>query len=139
MGKFSADVGSWVRQSEKRIKAVRNEAAQTMASEIRKPVSQGGRMKIDTGYLRASLMGSTSQMPSINPEGVPGEGQTYSAGDEIALVIAGASITDTIYMGFTAAYARPREYLDGFVRLPAQRWQQIVQETVLKLKSRAQV
>lgn len=134
---FSAQVGAWTAKTEKRLKAVRNTAAQKVAEEVKKPVGAGGHMRVKTGYLRASLLASTSQMPSINPNGVPLPGRSYTGGDsEISLVIAGADLDDTIYLGFTASYARPREYHDGFTRLTAMRWKQIVAESARLVKSR---
>ena len=66
-------------------------------------------------------------MPSIRNGAGPADGETYDLDEgAIEAVIIGASITDTIYLGFTASYARPREYRDGFVEGAVQQWQQIV-------------
>jgi len=139
MASFSAQVSAWTAQSEQRITAVFRQSAQAVAREVKKPVAAGGNMRVKTGFLRASLMASTSQMPSINPEAKPATGaadNSYSEDQNVTLIIAGADIGQTIYLGFTAAYARPREYEDGFVRLTAQRWPQIVEECARLIKSR---
>jgi hypothetical protein len=137
MGVFSAQVSKWAAKSEKRVEAVFKQATQDVAEQVKKPVSQGGNMRVDTGFLRASLMASTAHMPRINKDAKPSPGQTYNGGDsEIALVIAGAEIKDTIYLGFTASYAAPREYHDGFVRLTAQNWPKIVDNAARVIKSR---
>lgn len=64
-------------------------------------------MPVDTGNLRRSLMASTTEIPTIsnNPD------QTFADNDQqINLVIAGAEIGQTIYLGFQANYAAAMEY-----------------------------
>ena len=137
MGTFSAEVGKWAAKSEARMTAVFRDAAQTVAEEVKKPVAAGGRMRVRTGHLRRSLMASTSAMPRIDPNSTNPDDVTVPNDDsQINLVIAGADIGETLYLGFTAAYARPREYEDGFVRLTAQRWKPIVEESARRIKSR---
>lgn len=103
---------------------------------------EGGNMPIDSGYLRASLMAST-KMPKPRG-GAPEEGKTYSFDEgQVALVIAGAEIGDTLYAVYGANYARAVEYghngapARGFVRLAAQQWQGIVAEVAAEARSRA--
>lgn len=93
-------------------------------------------MPVDTGFLRASLLASTSAMPSIDKGKVPAEGarpgQYVEDATQIELVINGAKLGDPLYFGFTAAYAAVMEYGTGslppyaFVRTAAQGWQAIV-------------
>jgi hypothetical protein len=114
-----------------RAELVVKESAQRVASEVRQ------RTRVDTGFLRASFLASTSAMPLIDRDARPATGALYTDNDtEIALVIAGASLGQTIYLGFTASYAVPREYQDGMVRLAAQRWTAIVGEVVAEAKAR---
>lgn len=137
MTSFSAQVSAWAAKSEQRLTAVFRDSAQTVAEEVKKTRDRGGHMRIKTGFLRTSLMASTSLMPPINPEARPVPGQSYPDDNgQIQLVIAGADLGETIYLGFTAAYARPREYQDGFVRLTAQRWPSIVKASAAKIRSR---
>jgi hypothetical protein len=136
MGSFVDDIDAFIAKVEKRAMAVFHGAAQDLAEEVIKPRSEGGNMRVDTGFLRASFMGSLQSMPSINPEARPPEDAPKNSfpsnADQINLVIAGAGWDDTIYMGFTASYARPREYKDGFTRLAAQNWDNIVYQNALK-------
>jgi len=132
---FEAQVSDWVAKSKKTVEAVVKESAQRVVAEAQKPVGSGGRMRVDTGFLRASGQASTSSMPAINANAVPGDGQGYQYSDgAIALVIAGASLGQTIYFGYTASYAAAREYgargqePDAFVRTAAQKWPQIVKQ-----------
>lgn len=141
---FSAQVDAWIRQSEQRFEAVFRESAQRVIAEMQKPVGAGGNMPVDTGFLRASLLATTGSPPQIRKDHVPEKGASYLGDDaagQVALVIAGAGIGQTIYACYTAAYAAFVEYGTskmagrGFVRLAAQRWQQIVDQVVSEVRS----
>jgi hypothetical protein len=120
-----------------RLTAVVRPAAQMVAEVVKRPVGAGGRMRVLTGFLRSSLMASTTSMPQID-FGANNAAKQIFAGDDtqINLVIAGYKPGQVIYLGFTAAYAAPREYADGFVRLTAQRWPQIVNDAARIIKTR---
>jgi hypothetical protein len=140
---FAAQVSDWVRKVKGAEEAVFKESVQELANRVQTTRNAGGRMRVDTGFLRASLMASTSAMPLIDPKKGPVEGQTYAFDAEvIEAVIAGSELGDTIYLGYTAAYAAHREYgargqaPDAFVRTAAQQWPQIVDEKAAELKSR---
>jgi hypothetical protein len=142
---FAATIGDWAREELERSEAVFQMAAQTVANEVRTSVAEGGRMPIDTGNLRRSLMASTAEMPSVKPE------QTDFADGGVEMVIGGAELGSTVYLGFQAAYALRMEYgfvgTDslgrvynqtgfGFVEAVAQRWQQIVNEAEMNVRGR---
>lgn len=140
-GTFSAQVEAWVKKSHGRLLAVRNEAAQDVVEIMQTPVGAGGRMRVDTGFLRASLVavkGEGLPLKTSNPGGI---NYTYDAG-QVALVIAGADLKDALTFAYTANYARPREYGargqpgDRFVALAAQQWQRVVDEAVARVKAR---
>lgn len=104
---FGDDVARWSGKAVKRATDIRNAAAQDMVREVTKTVRQGGRLPIRTGNLRRSLLASTTAMPAMG-----GPGELYR-GSTPGLVIAQAKLTDTIYLGFQANYARRMNY--GFV------------------------
>lgn len=138
---FAAAVAGWADKVPEAIEAVRNESAKEVVRDMQTLRSEGGRMRYDTGFLWASLMASTSSMPRINPMAQPKEGGSYSFDfDQVEAIIAGASLEDTLYFGYTAAYAAHREYgangqpADGFVRLAAMNWQQIVNRNAEKVR-----
>ncbi len=140
---FSAAVAQWANKVEGAVEAIFKEATQGVVEEMQKPVGQGGRMRVDTGFLRASLLASSTSMPAINASSKPIEGQVYSPDfAQVEAVIAGADIGDTLYFGYTASYAGYREYgangqpADGFVRLAAQNWPIIVDRKAAELKAR---
>ena len=106
-------------------------------------MAKGGRMRVDTGFLRASGQASLTGMPT-GPSRPPSEepGAHYDDGSPVpaSVVVTIASINvengDKFYFGWTANYAKFREAKDGFLRLGVQRWQQIVDATVQRLKQR---
>jgi len=143
MDGFAATVGEWAEDVKGAIEAIWRESIQAVEAEAQKPRGAGGRMRIKTGFLRASLMASTSMMPPISPTSKPVDGQTYAyTGQEVSAVINGAKLGQTIFMGYTAAYAAHREYgargqpPDAFVRTAAQKWPQIVAAKEAELKGR---
>lgn len=145
---FSASVSDWVQQSERRMTAVFKQSAQDVILMVKE------KSPVDTGFLRASLLASTSAMPLIDPEANNPEGASVGDNDaQVALVIAGAQLGQTIYAGFTAAYARRIEYGFkgedslgrtynqegvGMVRLAAQEWQNIVYRNSALAKARVE-
>lgn len=140
---FSAQVAAFAEKVEGAVEAVFKESVQDVVSEMQTPISAGGRMRVDTGFLRASLLASTTAMPPINSSAKPVEGQSYAPDfGQIEAVIVGADVGDTLYFGYTASYAGYREYgsrgqpPDGFVRLAAQNWPIIVDRKAAELKAR---
>lgn len=142
-GSFEAQVSAWVAATKQRTIAVRNESAQRIVEIAQRPVSAGGRMRIDTGFLRASALATTSTAlpgPTFKPDAV--SRFAYDAG-QIALTIAGAELDDVITVVWTANYARPRNYGsrgqpgDHFRDLAAQQWTNVVSQVAAEAQSRA--
>jgi hypothetical protein len=142
---FAAQVSEWAKAEIEREEAVFRTAAQEVANEVRTPAAEGGRMPIDTGNLRRSLMASTADMPTIRAD------KTEFQDSGIELVIAGSQLGETIFLGFQAAYAARMNYgfvgTDalgrtynqtgfGFMDAVAQRWPQIVTQAEAKVRSR---
>lgn len=136
---FSATIDDWVAETKQRLEAVFKESAQRVIAIAQTPVGAGGNMPIRTGFLRASIRGSLSQMPMIDLKSRPVEGQVYAAGSEIVLVIASARLGQTVYVGYTAGYAGHQEIKRGFVRLAAMQWPNVVSQVCAELKGRATV
>lgn len=137
---FAAQVDDWCRMTDKRMTAVFRESAERVIEEMQKPVGAGGNMPIDTGFLRASLMASTSGLPMMSRPN-PGTAASYDGG-QISMVIAGAELGETVYAGYTANYAAHVEYgargrpPRRFVGLAAQKWPEIVSGAVQDAKAR---
>jgi len=130
MTKFSAQVSDFVRATKERQKAVFKASAQDVVADAQKPTAKGGRMRVDTGFLRNShVSGLNGAYNNTGPE-------------SYVLTIAGAKIGDTITGGWTANYAKHREFgargqaPDFFLRGAAQKWPQFVNKNAAILKAR---
>lgn len=142
-GSFTGQISDWVNQTKQRREAVHKGSTQRIIEIMQTPRNAGGNLRFDTGFLRGSLIATTSTAlpPAIDkPDGVAAF--SYDA-QAISLVILGADIKAPITAVYTASYARPREYGsrgqpgDRWVALAAQRWQGVVNEECIKALSRA--
>lgn len=127
---FSAKVDAFIAKSQARTEAVFKTAVQDVLNDANTTKPGGGRLPIDTGFLRNSLGASLSGMPAGPTRPEEGRGSA----DQVALVIAGAKLGDTIYAGWTAIYARVQEMNNGFLEAAVQRWPQRVNAAVERAK-----
>lgn len=143
-GAFSAKVSAWVKETKARRDAVYRGSAQEIVAGMQTPRNEGGNLRVETGYLRSSLVATTSDtLPAVTfkPDGI--DAFPYDAGP-ISLVINGAEISEPITVVYTANYARPREYgargqpADRWVALAAQRWPQVVEQQCAKARASVQ-
>jgi len=142
---FSATIEDWARETEQRMTAIFRESTQRMIGIATDYIS-GDLVKVQTGFLRASVRVSLSEMPEIDPSAEPAEGQRYGVNaGQVSVQIASAQAGDTIYAGYTAAYA-------GFVHdgtskmagrpwvdMAAVQWQTVVNGVQQDLKARLRV
>jgi len=142
-GRFAAEVSAWAAKTKERMDAVHRESAQRIVGVMQTPRAAGGNLRVDTGFLRASLVATTTGvLPPTTGKPDEAGAFSYNAGT-INLVIAGADIKDPITVVYTANYARAREYGargqpgDRWVSLAAQQWQRVVSEVVTEAKARA--
>jgi len=139
MAEFTAQVDDFIARSEEYMTAVFKASAQDFVEDAQRPVSKGGRMPVDTSFLRNShvsgLNGSTS----------------LSGAESYVTTIANSELGDTIDGGWTAEYALRIEFgLTGadslgrkynqkptfFARGAAQKWPDFVKENAAKLKGK---
>ncbi|WP_181175716.1 HK97 gp10 family phage protein [Mesorhizobium sp. B2-3-4] len=146
MASFAAQVGDWCAKVPVALEIVFKEAAQELVSQMDQlvadeiydtPPAPGYKR---TGFLRASLMASTTAMPTLSRNN-PGVPVPADLGDVI-LVINGADLGDTVYLGYTANYAAFVHYgAQGrtprpWVTMVAQRWVMIVEAKAAEVKRR---
>lgn len=144
---FAATVEAWVRKVKDAEETIFKASAQRLARELTDEVE---RLVYDappaptyprrTGFLRASLRASNTEMPLAILDN-PGGSHEVDWG-QIELVINGSDIDDVIYLGYTARYGPhvhrgangqpPKPWVD----LVAQRWQQIVAQKAAEVKTR---
>lgn len=135
---FARGVELWTEKCHRRALAVFRDSTQRVAEEANRPESQGGKLPVDTGFLRNSQAASTSGIPTTASQPVP-------------LVLLSVQLGDTIFVGWTAKYAQRMEYGfqgqdalgrtfsqagKGFMRSAIQRWPQIVDESARAVKAR---
>jgi hypothetical protein len=144
---FAAEVQEWARAVEGAFEVVFREAAQELAEEMdllldqsvyAQPVSSSGYQR--TGFLRASFLASKTAMPVLS-RGNPGLPVAPDLGD-VLLVINGAEVGETLYLGYTANYAAFVHYSANghsgrpWVTMAAQRWEIIVDRVAARVKAR---
>lgn len=134
---FAEVVAQWVAAEKARQLAVFRESSKRVIAAAQEPVSDGGNMPVISGYLRATGKASIGE-PGYSVTYKPADGGSYSySADAANLAMAGATLDDVIYFTWTANYAPFVEARRGFVRLAAQRWQQIVAQVSIEAASRA--
>lgn len=125
---LKADVEDWVTETDERLLAVTRASIQDVVQEMQQPVGKGGRMRVDTGFLRnsgAARIGSMPSGESVRPsDAKPGQYQWQD--DRLVKVLSELKIGDVFYWGWTANYARYRELYDGFMEAALQQWGRIV-------------
>ncbi|WP_234852703.1 hypothetical protein [Pseudoxanthomonas winnipegensis] len=147
--KFSRQVNAWAEKAKLRQLVVFRESSQELLLQANVAAGKGGRMPVDTGFLRNSIAASKEGVPM--GQGRPRKGVKYSepVNGDPSLVFATLQIGDKVWAGWTAVYAARiehgfigedsagRTYAQsgrGFFRAAAQRWDQIVDEATTKAK-----
>ncbi len=144
---FSAAVNDWAKETMDRFERIWKQSSQELGSIANNAVP------VDTGFLRASFLASTESMPLIDAGKQNKERASFSEDfGQISTVIEGAKLGQTIYLGWTAAYALRiefgfngkdslgREYHQppkAFARLAAAEWPTIVAGVAASARYRA--
>jgi hypothetical protein len=133
---FAADVDRIVANTEARMLLVMKQSLINAINEMQTSTAKGGKMRVDTGFLRASGQASLNGMPngpSVKPkDAAPGAFQPPAP----EATIGGMEFGATLFWGWTANYARYREAYDGFLHSTLQNWQQIVDAVIAEAKQR---
>lgn len=130
---FSAQIDDIIKTNERRIEALMRESIQEVIDEAQTPVGKGGKMRVDTGFLRASGRISFTGMPQgpIRPD--DGKKYDYDAGP-VELELGNLKAGGTVFFGWTAVYAAAREARDGFLESAVQNWSSIVERVTERLR-----
>lgn len=118
-----ASLDQWALKSANRMEAVAKQAIQDMTDDIQRPRAKGGRMPVDTGFLRNSAGAALNSSPDT--------GNLSSL--EGALIR--MQIGDTYTFGWGANYARFMNNKYGFLDLPVQDWGKYVYRAIQKVKA----
>ncbi len=153
MGKFEDQVREFTRKAQARYRATARLAVQdtiSMAQRVRigtatdlsgiSDVPSGGRMPIVTGFLRASNQAAQRIMPSgpsDNPKNKKYPIDTQVAGEPVSVTLArwDPNTQATLFVGWTANYARRMEAKYGFLQGSVEQWDQTVKKAVKKVEA----
>ena len=135
---FTAQVDEMIANSKDAMLAVVQGSIRDMTNDMQIPVAKGGRMRVDTGFLRASGRASTNGLPSgesNRPEGAT-KGQFEWDGEALNAVLLDMKLGDTFSFGWVANYAETRERYDGFRDTALQNFQQYVNTNADKVRGK---
>lgn len=125
MGSFAAKVEALTKKYQRQMRATMRGSVQKTVSIAQRIEDHGGRMHLDTGFLRASLSAHVGSMPSgesVNPDPKAGELTFQYEGEALQAALLRWEPGEVLYVGWTANYARPREARDGFLRGAVEQW-----------------
>ena len=140
---FTANVDDFVQSTVKRLRALGMQSSQELINQIQTPVGKGGKMRVDTGFLRASGQVSLTGMPTGPIRGrkrtadEPKDREIYKTKPVAIAAFANFQLGNSIFFGWTANYAKYREAYDGFLISGIQNWQSIVDRVCAKIKARS--
>lgn len=144
---FEVKIDTFVANTKEKMLTVYKNSLQDIIEDAQTPVAKGGKMKVDTGFLRASGVASLNSLPVGDNIGRKrGEGEigvlseyridekNSVKGTSVITALANMKIGDVFYFGWTAKYAIYREAYDGFLESAVQKWQTIVDKNVKRLR-----
>lgn len=144
--KFETQIDTFVANTEKKILGVMKESIKELVIATQTPVSKGGKMRVDTGFLRWSGVAALNALPrglskgKERPKGSVGVLPEYKYDENdtnLNMVLLKMKIGDVFYFGWTARYAKYREAYDGFLETNLQNWQTFVDASVKKMRERS--
>ncbi len=143
---FMSVINSFTERTKDELLNVTKNAIQDLVNEAQTTVKDGGKMRVDTGFLRHSGAAALNVRPSgesvgrkrVDGEvGVLPEYVADKVGDDLAKTLGEMKIGDTFYYGWTAWYARYRELYDGFLISAIMNWDNNVRKHAKRADSNA--
>ena len=134
---FKATVDDIISTVDARMTAVVRESVSRTIDIAQTVEGKGGKMRIDTGFLRASGQLSLTGMPTGPVRGELTEKNSYTADPTvITLELGKFKLGATLFWVWSADYARVREAYDGFLESAVQKWPQTVATVCEEVKAR---
>ena len=133
----TAQIDAIILKTEKRSIALARQSTQMLVDQAQTPVAKGGKMRVDTGFLRASGQMSLNGMPTgpVRPE-VDQPGNYNWEQTTVITTLARLKLGGAAFFGWTANYAKYRETYDGFLDSAVQNWPEIVEKVARQIKAR---
>lgn len=140
---FSVKMNKIINNVEEKMFAVFKDSFQDVIEEASTPVGAGGKLRVDTGFLRSTGSGALNAVPRGESEGrkrEPGEigilpeYSNYDFTNSLQSLLLQMKPDNTIYWGWSANYAKYRELYDGFLVSACQNWKTYVENNTRRLK-----
>jgi hypothetical protein len=140
---FSVKMDKIIANSKEKMFAVFKDSFQDLIEEASTPVDAGGKMRVDTGFLRSTGSGAINAVPRGESEGrkrLPGEigilpeYSNYDFTKSLQSLLLQMKPNNTIYWGWSANYAKYRELYDGFLISACENWKNYVDNNTRRLK-----
>jgi hypothetical protein len=112
--------------------AVMRDAINETVQDMQVTIYNGGKMRVDTGFLRASGAARLGGLP-VGASENPGKISHNWDGANLELTLGQMQLGDAFYWGWTAKYAKYREVYDGFMESALQNWQNRINSSVAKI------
>ena len=121
---FSVKMDKIVANTKEKMFAVFKDSFQDLIEEASTPVASGGKMRVDTGFLRSTGSGALNAVPRGESEGrkrnlgeigILSDYIDYNFTSSLQSLLIGMKPENTIYWGWSANYAHIREFYDGFL------------------------
>lgn len=132
-GNFTTQLDEFVVDTERKVLAVMQTALSDLTRDSNTPKVKGGRLPVETGFLRSSAAAAINARPIGDVRGDKKDVYTYDA-TQVETIIASINAGDTFYFGWTAEYARLMEARNGFLEGAVMKWQSFVDKAVSKLR-----
>jgi hypothetical protein len=139
---FNVVIDKFVADSKEKMLAVVKNSIQEVVQDAQTPIAKGGKMPVDTGFLRSSGTANLNNTPSgeiLGRKRLPGEEGVladYAVDDKASYLtdtLIKMKIGDTFFFGWTAIYAKRQEVYNGFMESAIMNWQNIVNNQVRRL------
>lgn len=143
MADFNAAIDRIVAKTQENMLTVVKNSVQELVQDAQTPVAKGGKMPVDTGFLRFSATAALNHVPSgetLGRDRLSGEEGVlpdYAIDDNASYItdtLVKMKIGDVFHFGWTAIYARRQEIYNGFMESAVMNWQKIVDNQVRRLK-----
>lgn len=135
---IGAQVDAFALATEKRMVALVRQSTQNTADIAQHPVAKGGRMRVDTGFLRASGQMSLNGLPTGPVRGEKTEKNSYETPVHTTITaLSKFELGNSVFFGWTANYARRRNLYDGFLDMAVKDWPNIVARVASEIRRRS--
>jgi len=130
---FKSDIVQWVSKVGNRLEQVPIVSSKILLHDVRIPVKEGGNMPVLTGNLRnsveVSFTGARAADKILDPKN-----PLIDPTSRLHVKLENARIGQTISIFFRAIYGPRMELKYAFVRLSGQRWSQLVDQAVARVR-----